>query len=388
MKRFVFHPRTQVVFGEGALESTSEYLDFADRFLVVTGRGSAVRHGHLERLLSFLGGKVGAVYSEVSANPRISEVEEAAEFGRKEGCQAVVGLGGGSAMDAAKGVAVAIAGDEEIETIFAKDIAAPATTLPIVAIPTTAGTGSETSRAAILTDEKRGIKKGLRGDKLLPAVAVVDPELTYTVPRKITAETGFDIFSHAVETWVSRKSNMLTAMYSREAIRRVVRWLPVVLDEPGRAEARRELMFASMLMGMNLAHSSTCLPHRLQYPVGARTDTSHPAGLAAIYPAWCEQTWPHAEEVFSEIVSICKPGTAAAGEAPRVVEDFLARIELVDSLTNLGVTEEMCRSMVCEVSGSLDNDPGNTSSEALLRIYLASLNRNSKTIPPPCKQFS
>lgn len=363
-----FWSPTRVVFGEGCIDRLAEHVDFARRVLVVTGKGSAQRHGHAARVDAALESMEQVVWStNISPNPRLSEVEAAAAVGLDVGVDCVIGLGGGSAMDAAKGVAVAVALNGQLADHFRQGLAAPSDTLPVVCVPTTAGTGSETSKGAILSDAERGVKNGLRGEALLPRVAVVDPELTYSVPQDVTAETGFDIFTHAVETWVSRKAGPWTGLFSRHAIGVVVDWLPRLLEDLGDREARRELSMASTLMGYNLANSSTCLPHRMQYPVGALTDTSHPAGLAALYPAWCENTASAAPEIFDYLSLILDAGSRE-GVSRRMAE-FLESLGIARNLGDLGVREDQVDELAESVSGDVSVDPGPSSTAAMADLY-------------------
>jgi alcohol dehydrogenase class IV len=367
---FSFHGPTRIVFGDGVLAEAGRHIPFPGRILVVTGKSSAGRCGHLERLLAGLPGRDVRVFSGVSPNPRLSEVLTAAEQGLSGGATVVIGLGGGSAMDAAKAVAAAIGG-ADLTGLLRDDKPAPATTLPVVCIPTTAGTGSETSRAAIISDEARRTKQGLRGDALVPRVAIVDPELLATLPPAVVALTGFDVLAHAIETWVSRRASALTAVYSRHAIAAVFRHLPRLISDREDREARRGMSLASTLMGWNLANSTTALPHRLQYPVGARTDSSHPAGLAALYPAWSRRAAAVAPEPFRCIASLGGANDADSGHSHLMA--FMQSIGVTGSLTGLGLGRADCPALVREVTGDLSSDPTDSSPESLLTLYEESL---------------
>jgi len=236
-----------------------------------------------------------------------------------------------------------------------------------VCIPTTAGTGSETSQAAILSDEARGVKQGLRGAALTPRVAIVDPDLLATLPRTIAAETGFDVLTHALETWVSLRHSALTVLHSRHALTTVFTHLPLFLDDPDRRESRRAMALASLLMGWNLANSTTALPHRLQYPVGARTDTSHPAGLAALYPAWSRRAALAAPEPFEFLASLAGENSAGAGREHLL--NFIKSTGMVRCLSDFGLTHADCPALAAAVSGNLATDPSDSSLRSLLEIY-------------------
>lgn len=303
--------------------------------LVTTGR-SLARLGYVEELAETIRRCSSAervlVFDCVSANPRLSEVRKGILEGKENRIRAVVGFGGGSAIDGAKAIAAGVGMDEEIGELFygGKE---PGRALPVIAIPTTAGTGSELSRAAIITDEENRKKGGIRGAALYPKAAIVDSAFTDSVPFAVTMETGFDVFAHAMESYLSLAGSPYTRMQSEYGIQAVGKYLPRLAQDLGDKEARDRLSFASMIMGINLGNAGTCLPHRLQYPVGARTDTSHGAGLAALFTAWisCEH-----------------------GHAPSVVERGLLE------------------AMASEVAGNINHDPAARDKEIIMKLYALS----------------
>jgi len=309
-------------------------------------KGSVKNTGLLQRCLDLLSEHLVVVFDGISPNPRVSEINAAAPLGREHGV-----------------------------SFFRQDLPAPEETLPILCIPTTAGTGSETSMGAIISDTEETVKKGLRGKYLLPTYALVDPSLTLSVPEKITAETGFDIMTHAIETFVSKKANAITKLYSIEAIKVVLKWLPIVIKDLSNQSARTELSHASMLMGYNLMHAGTCLPHRLQYPLGAHTDCSHPIGLAALYPSWCAHASTFAQEKFDLIAELFEDagyeviGAKGAEVVDQYMTQFLARIGLTVKISDLGLEESKLLELPDEISGSMAADPSDSTRESLLKIY-------------------
>lgn len=378
--RFEYLAPTKLVFGEGEISNIAKHLTFAEKILIVTGKNSALLSGALPKVKDAFRHCQLSYFNGVTANPRASEVNSAAEIGIRDGVQAVMGIGGGSVLDAAKAVAACIAAEGKVEPFLRNGIEAPDNTLPIICVPTTAGTGSEMSKGAIITDVEEQRKRGLRGAALLPRLAIVDPELTYSMPHHVTAETGFDIFTHAVETLVSKKASALTAILSEYSIKAVIEYLPKVLQNLQNKTARRMLMLASTIAGINLANSTTCLPHRMQYPLGAHTDCSHARGLAALYKAWCEATAPHAVDKFALIAEMLPgaPFSAQATAAEKAqsigerVENFMKAVDVFHRMRDFGVMREMCKQMVHEIEGNLTTDPGETSDAALLKIYEAS----------------
>ena len=370
MAPFTFYGPTRVIFGDGVVGEAGKHLLFSDNFLIVAGRGSAVATGHLDKLLAALSGKKVTVITGISPNPRLSEINAAAARGLSAGATAVIGLGGGSALDAAKAAAAVMAG-ADISALLLEDKPAPENTLPIVCIPTTAGTGTETSQAAIVSDDTRGIKQGLRGAALIPRVAIVDPDLLATLPDIVAAETGFDVLTHALETWVSRRHSPLTAIYSRHAIATVFKHLPLFLSDRDRRESHREMALASLMMGWNLSNSTTALPHRMQYPVGARTDTSHPAGLASLYPAWSRRAALAAPEPFEFIASLA--GEAKASDGRDCLLSFMKSIGVNRRLSDFGISLADCPALALAVQGNLSADPCDSSLKALQELYEASV---------------
>ena len=282
----------------------------------------------------------------------------------------IIGFGGGSAMDGAKAIAAGIKSKEDIEVYFYQGKEPGEDTLPVIAIPTTAGTGSELSKAAILTDEVRKVKTGIRGNALYPLTAIVDSCFTETVPFRITMETGFDVLAHAAESYISRAASPYTRVQSETAIQIAGQYLPRLAECLSDAEAREKMSFASMIMGINLGNASTCLPHRLQYPLGAHTDTSHGAGLAALFTAWICCEYKYAPERVERILELLtgekKQGEADCAEA---MHQFIHSLKLPVSLREMGIAKEQLLVFAKEVSGNIGNDPASCEEGIILKLY-------------------
>lgn len=375
--RMEFLAPTKLVFGEGEINNISRHLNFAEKILLVTDKQAAEKSGALAKIKTALKHLDLTHCSNITSNPKSDEINEAVQLGIEKRIQAVMGIGGGSVMDAAKAIAACIPGGEPVEHFIRQGISAPASTLPIIAVPTTAGTGSEMSKGAIITDVEGKRKTGLRGEALFPRLAIVDPELTYSLPRHITAETGFDILTHAIETMISKKANPITVLFSEYSVKTVAVFLPRVIKNGQDREARRKLMLASTLGGINLANSSTCLPHRMQYPLGAHTNCSHARGLASLYQAWCRRTVPYVVEQFAQIAEVLpgEPFTKNASMEEKAnsiterIESFMKTIEVNHRMRDFGLPQGMCAQLVDEIEGNLTLDPGDTSKEAVLKIY-------------------
>lgn len=379
MRGFEFACNTEIYFGTGiweeALRKITEQLK-GNVLIVTTGR-SLIRYGYLNKLTDCLNSINGvrkiAVFDGISQNPRLEEVVCAVQKGKEIEADVVIGFGGGSAMDAAKAAAVGIpinADLQKLEEYLIQGKEPGKETLPIIAIPTTAGTGSELSKGAILLSKRHQIKSGIRGKNVIPKIAIVDAEFTWTVPEKITMETGFDVLAHAVESYVAQKSNLFSEMLSERAIEITGRCLKILKENPEDHAAREEMSYASMIMGFNLANVGTCLPHRMQYPVGTATDTSHGAGLAALYPSWMEYEAEVNHDKITRVLELLQlPKKSSISEEIRT---FQRELRIDYSLKRLGVKKEMVKQLTAQVTGNLQNDKLYSREDILLRIMEAS----------------
>lgn len=378
MKPYHLNIPTKICFGrniwEEALKEQEAVLQ-GNIMIVTTGR-SLKRLGYLDALQTSLASgryvKHVSLFDGIRANPRLSEIREGIRMGRENRIDVVVGFGGGSAMDAAKAVAAGIPAKDDIGTYFYQGREPGPETRTIIAMPTTAGSGSELSKAAILTDEDRKIKNGIRGTALYPSVAIVDSMFTESVPLRTTMETGFDVAAHAVESYVCVGASPYTRIQSEHAVRIVGKCLPVLRDNLQDIQAREYMSLASMLMGINLGNAGTCLPHRLQYPLGAHTDTCHGAGLAALFTAWIKLEHIYEPERVEGITGLLTGqdvhGSDGCGEA---IRRFIRDLGLPASLSELGVDRHLLPAMAAEVSGNIGNDPAacRADGDMIQRLY-------------------
>ena len=341
--------------------------------IATTGR-SLERLGYLEKLKLELEKyplvKKVVVFDNVSANPRLSEVKEGIVTAKEYNAEVIVGFGGGSAIDMAKAIAAGAGTDRKFEEYFYENIEPEEGILPVIAVPTTAGTGSELSKAAIITDEKTKIKSGIRGRKLYPKVAIVDSIFTESVPFQKTMQTGFDVLAHAMESTISKAASPYTQMQSEYVIKTVGKMLPRLALNLKDIEARNQMSYVSMLMGINLGNASTGLPHRLQYPLGAFTDTSHGMGLAALYPAWIDYEYQYSREKVERMISILAGASSHGKETcVYVIKNFIASLKLPVSLKEMGIEKASVKEMAESVTGNLLNDPASQEPDIIQKIY-------------------
>jgi alcohol dehydrogenase class IV len=369
MEEFSFYLPTRIFFGTGAIKVISDVIhSYGKRaFFVITK--AIKRSRKLETILSIVDGHTEfTIYEDISPNPKVHEINKASILAKIFKPDVLVGIGGGSVIDAAKALSVIVPTEDRIEDYLLNGHEVKKKTLPLIAVPTTCGTGAEVSRGAIITDSKRKVKGGIRGDYVFPSVAIVDPQLTLSLPSKITGETGFDILCHAIETYVSRRASALTDIFAQQALTIVRDSLIKAYDNGNDIESKTSLMFASLLMGFNLANSSTCLPHRLQYPVGAVTDTSHSCGLAPLMPVWIHNVHQFSSEKFAIIAGLLGY-PERADKAETAVRALIHRLGMKSRLRDLGIKREEIGSLVDGVNGNLKNDPGSVTKESIAKIY-------------------
>jgi len=283
--RFEFATATRIIFGNGVLrEANLIARQFGRRALVVTGRNAR----RLEPLLAGLReSEVSAVPFSVAGEPEIATVEQGAALAKREGCEMVIGFGGGSALDAAKAIAVMVTNDGDLSDYLevigrAQPLVKPGA--PFIAIPTTAGTGSEVTRNAVLASPEHRVKVSLRSPLLLARVALVDPELTHDLPPALTASTGLDALTQLIEPFVSCRANPMTDALCVEGIRRAARSLRIAFTDGHNAAAREDMALASLFGGLALANAGLGAVHGFAGPIGGMFPAPHGAVCAALLP--------------------------------------------------------------------------------------------------------
>jgi alcohol dehydrogenase class IV len=278
--RFQFATATRIVFGEGVSSTLPELVrSFGTRPLVVTG-ASAER---VSAIVAALSAETFAVPGE----PTVDLVREGARRAQQAACGVVIAIGGGSAIDAGKAIAaLATNGGEPLDflEVVGKGRAITVPPLPMIAVPTTAGTGSEVTRNAVLGSPDHGIKASLRSPLMLPRVALVDPELTYALPPAVTASTGLDALTQLIEPYVSVRANPLTDAICAEGIRYAAPALRRAYRDGADREARRDMALASLFGGLALANSGLGVVHGFASPLGGSWKAPHGALCAALLP--------------------------------------------------------------------------------------------------------
>jgi alcohol dehydrogenase class IV len=350
MRSFVYFQPTEIRFGAGRLDDLGEAVSrFGSRCLLVTMPVGEYIQPLLGRIEQNLGatGIAMAHFDGVVANPTTDCVSAGADMARRFGADVIVGIGGGSSMDTAKAIAVEATHPGTCwDYLFFKTPPTPAT-LPVIAVSTTSGTGSQVTQVAVVTETATKTKSALYHSLLYPRVAIVDPELMVSVPPHVTASTGFDAFTHAFESYLHIGGSPYVDTLALEAIRLVVRHLPAAYDDGTNAEARAHMAWADTLAGLCIANAGVTLPHGIGMTIGGQCpQVMHGEALAVTYPEFSRFTYPWAVERFATVGRLFNPSLAAmpddqAAEACCIeIDKFLKRIGMWLSLSGLGVTEQ------------------------------------------------
>ncbi len=287
---FEFATATRIIFGVGTVKETVPIArSFGDRALLVLGKSSQRAAGLIQQLRD-----AGISVSEfhISGEPSVETVVSGLDQVRAEHCDLVIGLGGGSPIDAGKAIAMLMTNPGQIyEYLEVVGKGEPFTqpSAPYIAIPTTAGTGSEVTRNAVITVPDQQVKVSLRSPWMLPRVAIVDPELTYSLPPEITAATGLDALTQLVEPFLSNASNPISDAICREGMRRISRSLQRAYENHDDAAAREDMAIGSLFGGMALANAKLGAVHGFAGPIGGRYPAPHGAICARLLPLVVEQ---------------------------------------------------------------------------------------------------
>lgn len=292
---FHMYVPTRILFGQGQLNQLHAQEMPGKKALVVVSNGkSAKASGAFDRTMEELkkAGVETAVYAGIMANPLKSSVMEGAACARENGCDFIVALGGGSVLDAAKAIAAMATNDGDLWDYVnggtGKGKALVKEPLPLVAITTTAGTGSEADQYGVISNDETKEKIGFGGsDSLFPRLAVVDPELMKTVPPKYTAYQGFDALFHSVECYISANASLMSDMYALTAIENLGKYLPRAVKDGSDMEAREHVAFANTLSGVVMTVSSCTSEHSMEHAMSAyHHELPHGAGLVMISLAY------------------------------------------------------------------------------------------------------
>jgi alcohol dehydrogenase class IV len=349
MKNFNYHQPTKILYGSGRISETGDIIkEFGSRCLLVTTPAVPATKAQFDMVKEIIrsAGVELAHFDQVIPNPTTETSAAGAKMAREHRADVIVGLGGGSSMDAAKAIAVEATHEGSAwDYLFYKKEPTDQT-LPVIAISTTSGTGSQVTQVSVITNTEERDKSALYHPRCFPEVCIVDPELMVTVPRAVTAPTGFDVFCHAFESTINPGSGAYVELLAWEAISIVAGTLPALLDNLEDIEAREKMAWADTLAGLCIASAGVTLPHGMGMAIGGMyPHVAHGESLALVYPACTRFTFASAERQYAKMARILNPSLEsvsdqeAAGSSVKEVVKLLERIGLHKKLKDVDMPE-------------------------------------------------
>lgn len=337
-------------FGPGArkeLAGVVKRLGFT-KALVVTDKG-LMKFGVAKMVLDELDANSipYEIFDDVKPNPTVTNVKNGIDACKNAGADFIVAIGGGSAMDTAKGIGIVCNNPEFSDIVSLEGVAdTKKKSLPIIALPTTAGTAAETTINYVIIDEANHKKMVCVDPNDIPAVAIVDAELMYSLPKSLTAATGMDAMTHAIEGYITKAAWEMSDMFEIKAIEMIYKYLPIAVNEPQNPEGRNGMAVAQYIAGMAFSNVGLGVDHGMAHPLSALHDVPHGVACAMLLPVVMRFNAPAAKEKYMEIAKACgvyKAGMdvdAAVDAACKAIEDLSKLVGIPQHLAELGITEQ------------------------------------------------
>lgn len=349
-KSFNYFQNTNIIFGRGSINGLGDLIkQYGRKCLLVTTPSVDPLSELYEKVKKIIIKEDVEVFhfDNVIPNPTTHIISEGARVARENAVDLIIGLGGGSSLDAAKAIAVESTHKGSAwDYLFYKKQPGPET-LPIIAISTTSGTGSHVTQVSVITNPEKRDKSALYNPILFPKACIIDPELMLSLPNHVSSPTGFDVLCHAFESTLNPGTGIYTELLASEAIKIVVSFLPRILKDPLNIEYREKLAWADTLAGLCIANSGVTLPHGMGMAIGGMyPHIAHGEALAMVYPACSKFTWSFAIEQYAILSKILNPelddlpDKSAAKEAYNEINKFLKAIKLNCNLKSSNVPED------------------------------------------------
>lgn len=377
-RMFRYEIPTAVEFGCGSIRTLADHVKALEgkKVLVVADPG-VVKAGVAERVTEPLrsAGIPYEIFSDIESDPDISSVEKGTELAKQQDCDLVVGIGGGSSLDTAKAIGVMLTNDGHIrDYVGINKVKKPAA--PVIAVPTTAGTGSELTIWSVLSDKKEEVKLSVGSPYNCPKLALLDPELTVTLPPHVTAATGMDALTHALESYVNQKTQPISEGMSLQAMKMIAANLRLAVVQGDNLEARSNMLLASTIAAMAFNPTRLGLAHALALPLGAHFHIPHGLVNAILLPEVMQYNLRGNPAKFAEIAAIFGEKVEhlsvldAAGRAVEAVRRLNRDIGITQDLTDFGVKEEHLDQIAAEAmeSGNVPVNPCRATAEDLKAI--------------------
>ena len=364
---FTYYTPTKVIFGKDTEQQVGSLVQACGgkRVLIHYGGSSAIKSGLIDRVKASLDA-AGIYHVELGGvvpNPHLSKVYEGIELGRKENVDFLLAVGGGSTIDSAKAIAAGLANpDDDVWDYYIRKKTTDKC-LPVASVLTIAAAGSEMSNGSVITNDTNWLKRDFGGELMRPKFAIMNPELTMTLPKYQTFSGIADILMHTMERFFNQAENMeLTDNISIALMRTVMKYAKVLLDDPNNYNARAEIMWAGSLSHNDLtgcgAEGGDWATHNMEHEMGGMFDVAHGAGLGAVWGAWARYVYkdlPERFATFATRVMGVEPGAddeETALKGIEAFEDFLASVDMPRTLTELGIqpTDEQIKELAWKCS--------------------------------------
>ena len=372
----------EFIFGWGARELAPRYAQNfgANHVLIVTDEGIK-KVGWVEELITGLTeiGIHNTVFSQVSPNPRDVQVMKGAELYEKENCDLIIAVGGGSPMDCAKGIGVVSSNKRHIldfEGVDEVPIPAP----PLICVPTTAGTSADVSQFAIINDSDRDVKIAIISKTVVPDVALIDPAVTVTMNPYLTACTGMDALTHAIEAYVSNAQSVVTDLHALEAIRIITNNLEQAIQNPRDAEARSQMMLASMYAGLAFSNASLGAVHAMAHSLGGLLDLPHGECNSILLEHVVAYNFDTVPDRYADIAKAMGIISESAGrnmkkELVHALSTLRQKVGITTSLGAIGVSQRTIPDLAAKaiMDPCMVTNPRNPTQEDIEKIYAAAI---------------
>ncbi|WP_421133325.1 iron-containing alcohol dehydrogenase family protein [Alteromonas sp. A079] len=373
-----FKSANTLLTGHGALSALPEHLALlgVSRPAIITDKGVS-SSGILRFVTTLLAEPAVLIIDDIPPEPEVSIIDVKRRQLAEHNVDGIIAVGGGSAIDSAKVLAATYGFNGELQSLFGEGLVPPRT-LPLVAIPTTAGTGSEVTNIAILSDEKAQLKKGIVSPYLLPDVAIVAPEMTVTCPSHITAASGVDAFVHGLEAFISVNASPITDALAIKAMRLIYHALPLAYSDGNNIEAREDMATGSLMAGLAFGNAGVGAVHALAYPLGGRYHLSHGMSNAVMLPHVMRVNAPSCEAKLLEVAAALginkTDRNATINALLDAIEQLCRTVDIPASLRAFDIPEEDITQLAKDASNVtrlLRNNPRVLSVDDIEAIYRA-----------------
>ncbi|WP_099304805.1 iron-containing alcohol dehydrogenase [Bacillus sp. Marseille-P3800] len=394
MNMRVNHLPSTIVYGEDSFKQLGAEAAKAGTHALIISDPIMEQLGNIEKAIQLLleHGIHASVYTGVNAEPEDTYVYEALEQLFHHNCDHIIAIGGGSCIDTAKAVAVVSTNGGDISDYMNNQSIARKKALPLLVVPTTGGTGSEATDATVITNTTTAVKMMIKQEAFMPQVAIVDPVLTVSSPPSITAATGVDAFTHALEAYLSKKAHPFTDTLALSAIEKLYHHVLIAYKDGKNLQARHEMIYGSMLAGMAFSNSSVCLVHGMSRPIGALFHVPHGVSNAMLLPVVLTYTQNHCTKRLAEIGRVLFPEEKTTQEeqlAQMVVDRIISLCQqlAIPTLSEWGVDQDAFHRVLDKMaddalmSGSPQNNPRVPSKEEIRTLYIELINRKSTVSP-------